>query len=72
MRRAQESPLSMANMDCLSILRVPDQIGLSQACYIVKIYHSGPKHSIYFFSLLLFFFPVFLFDPFGSHLDVCT
>ena len=29
------------------ILRVPDQNSMSQACYIVKIYHSGPEPSIY-------------------------
>ena len=34
---------------CLSvtkILRVPDQNGISQACFIVEIYHSGPEPSI--------------------------
>ena len=33
-------------MDPLSSWRVPDQSGISQACYIVKIYHSGPEPSI--------------------------
>ena len=28
------------------ILRVRDQNGISQACYIVEIYHSGPESSI--------------------------
>ena len=27
--------------------RVPDQNGISQACYIVEIYHSGPEPSKY-------------------------
>ena len=26
--------------------RVPDQSGVSQACYIVEMYHSGPKPSM--------------------------
>ena len=30
----------------LSISRVPDQNGISQACYIVEIYHSGLELSI--------------------------
>ena len=29
------------------MLRVPDQNGISQACRIVEIYHSGPEPSIY-------------------------
>ena len=28
------------------LLRVPDQNGISQACYIVEIHHSGPEPSI--------------------------
>ena len=28
------------------ISRVPDQNGISQACFIVEIYHSGPEPSI--------------------------
>ena len=31
--------------ECIS--RVPDQSGISQACYIVEIYHSGLEPSIY-------------------------
>ena len=29
-----------------NISRVPGQNGVSQACHVVKIYHSGPKPSI--------------------------
>ena len=29
------------------ILRVPDQNGIAQACYIVKIYHSDPEPLVY-------------------------
>ena len=29
------------------ISRVPDQNGVSQACYIVKIHHSGPEPAIW-------------------------
>ena len=29
-----------------NISRIPDQNGISQACYIVEIYHSGPESSI--------------------------
>ena len=29
-----------------NISMVPDQNGISQACYIIKIYHSGPEPSI--------------------------
>ena len=31
----------------LIISRVPDQKGISQACYIVEIYHSGLELSIF-------------------------
>ena len=35
-------------LSCLSkyILRVPDQNGISQTCYIVEIYHSGLERLI--------------------------
>ena len=34
------------------ISRVPDQNGISQACYLVEIYHSGPRPSIFVRSTL--------------------
>ena len=30
-------------MNYVCISRVPHQNGISQACYIVEIYHSGPE-----------------------------
>ena len=36
------------NLFSLCILRVTDQNGISQTCYIVKIHHSDPEPSIYF------------------------
>ena len=36
--------MSILYIDCqdwICILRVPDQNGTSQTCFIVKIYHSG-------------------------------
>ena len=34
-------------LDLWMTLRVPDQNGISQVCYIVEIYHSGPEPSIW-------------------------
>ena len=39
----QEASWEVAMM---TILRVLDQNSIPQACYIVKIYHSGPEPSI--------------------------
>ena len=35
----------------VNISRIPDQIGVSQACNIVEIYHSGQEPSICSLSL---------------------
>ena len=50
--KSQKSQLRMKGLKNFRLLqigcvsRVPDQNGMSQACYIVKIYHSGPEPSI--------------------------
>ena len=36
----------ITSFDCGNISRVLDHNGISQACYIVEMYHSGPDPSI--------------------------
>ena len=40
----------MVFLNWINIMRVSDQNGISQACYIVEIYHSGPEPSISFIN----------------------
>ena len=43
-----QSSNSCAYFHHCCILRIPDQNGINQACYIVEIHHSGMKRSICF------------------------
>ena len=43
--------------------RVPDQNGISEAFYVVEIYHSSPEPSLRTMSLS---------NPYDLHMDLCN